>query len=495
MFGLEILDVILGLVFIYLLLSLIVSAINEYLASMLNKRGKVLMDGLHRLLVDTGLKDDFFRHPLVRTYFRDRERLLEHEARIGRKWPFAKTLYRFFTWAFRPSVREARYPSYLPARTFAMAMLEVAQQAAAKAASGAAGGGAAAGAVSGANPGGAGVAGGAGTPAPAPAAPTIDFHKILEALRRDAGADVTEFAKLELATALAGSTLAADVRERLIDWTLGASNEAQKLHDSLEVWFNNAMDRVSGAYKRHTQYVLFWIGALLAVALNADTIDLWRRLSTDDALREGIATQAVATWKSLAAANAAALTRDSAAADTAVSDTAASDTAGSDTAAADTTNASPDTAAGGGAAPANPLARGLAPRRTPNQDSAKILLDSALAQLDRTQLDLGWRAEEVTALGLVRIDTLKADGGAAAAAPARTAWRLQWPWRWHWNTWAFWSKLLGLTLTALALSMGAPFWFDLLKKIINVRAAGRAPHERAVSPEAGGKRPADVAPK
>ena len=37
------------------------------------------------------------------------------------------------------------------------------------------------------------------------------------------------------------------------------------------------------------------------------------------------------------------------------------------------------------------------------------------------------------------------------------------------------SKLLGYILTALAISLGAPFWFDLLKKLVNIRSAGNKP--------------------
>ena len=38
----------------------------------------------------------------------------------------------------------------------------------------------------------------------------------------------------------------------------------------------------------------------------------------------------------------------------------------------------------------------------------------------------------------------------------------------------------GLLITAVALTLGAPFWFDLLKKVANVRSAGKAPSERPV---------------
>src|SRR5262249_4522387 len=34
-------------------------------------------------------------------------------------------------------------------------------------------------------------------------------------------------------------------------------------------------------------------------------------------------------------------------------------------------------------------------------------------------------------------------------------------------------KLLGLLATALAVSLGAPFWFDLLNKLVSLRGAGK----------------------
>ena len=36
-------------------------------------------------------------------------------------------------------------------------------------------------------------------------------------------------------------------------------------------------------------------------------------------------------------------------------------------------------------------------------------------------------------------------------------------------------KVLGWIVTALAISLGAPFWFDLLKKLVNIRGSGRKP--------------------
>lgn len=59
-----------------------------------------------------------------------------------------------------------------------------------------------------------------------------------------------------------------------------------------------------------------------------------------------------------------------------------------------------------------------------------------------------------------------------------------------WNQWprdrGEWvNKATGLLLTTLAVSLGAPFWFDLLQKVVNIRAAGALP--RATEPAKAGK--------
>ena len=51
------------------------------------------------------------------------------------------------------------------------------------------------------------------------------------------------------------------------------------------------------------------------------------------------------------------------------------------------------------------------------------------------------------------------------------------------NTAASWlAKIVGLVLTGFALSLGAPFWFDLLGKFMNLRGAGPKP-PRTPEPE------------
>ena len=45
-----------------------------------------------------------------------------------------------------------------------------------------------------------------------------------------------------------------------------------------------------------------------------------------------------------------------------------------------------------------------------------------------------------------------------------------------WGSW-FFSHLVGWIITMLAVSLGAPFWFDTLNRFINIRNAGRSPDE------------------
>jgi hypothetical protein len=70
--SLPILDVAIGLSFIYLLLALICTSVNEMLAGVTNKRGKYLELGITRLLNDdVELKDAIYKHPLVRGITKD----------------------------------------------------------------------------------------------------------------------------------------------------------------------------------------------------------------------------------------------------------------------------------------------------------------------------------------------------------------------------------------------------------------------------------------
>jgi hypothetical protein len=61
----------------------------------------------------------------------------------------------------------------------------------------------------------------------------------------------------------------------------------------LERWFDESMNRVSGWYKRQVQIILFVLGFSMALVFNVDTIEIASRLSKDDKLRHELVEKAI----------------------------------------------------------------------------------------------------------------------------------------------------------------------------------------------------------
>ena len=188
-----------------------------------------------------------------------------------------------------------------------------------------------------------------------------------------------------------GAVLPANINDALQSFEIVAGQDAAQLQKHVEDWYNSAMDRVSGWYKRRSQWIVLVLGLVASVAVNADCIDIAKRLSTDASLRQSVAQLADSATK------------------------------------ADTTK---DTD--------NPIDR----------------VRTSLQTLDSIGLPLGWyRTEREKPIDVWQMTKL------------------------HWVGWL---------LTALAISLGAPFWFDVLNKIIVVRSTVK-PQEK--SKEEGSKDP------
>lgn len=110
MFNSQILDVLIGVVFIYCLVSVICTAVKEGLESLLKTRASYLEYGIRELLHDTdgkGLAKDFFQHPLIFSLFSG-----DYTAgKLKKPGVFTKG---------------NDWPSYIPAANFAKALLDLA---------------------------------------------------------------------------------------------------------------------------------------------------------------------------------------------------------------------------------------------------------------------------------------------------------------------------------------------------------------------------------
>jgi len=62
-------------------------------------------------------------------------------------------------------------------------------------------------------------------------------------------------------------------------------NKLLVFQQEIEAWFNRSMERASGVYKRNTQVVCFLLGLVIAIGLNIDSLDIYQRLIKDTTLR------------------------------------------------------------------------------------------------------------------------------------------------------------------------------------------------------------------
>ncbi len=100
MFGSQILDVAIGIVMLFLLLSLICSSMKEAFETVLKYRAKDLESGIKEIFHDPAMLPKFYNHPLV---------------------------YPLFLGAYNPKDK-SNLPSYIPAQTFALALLDLYKQ-------------------------------------------------------------------------------------------------------------------------------------------------------------------------------------------------------------------------------------------------------------------------------------------------------------------------------------------------------------------------------
>jgi hypothetical protein len=98
MFGSLMLDVAIGMVLVYLLLSFVAAAVREGIETLLKERSRFLRRGVCELLHDEVLTADLFRHPQISALYRG-----NYDSAVSKK----------------------ELPSYIPSRNFALALLDI----------------------------------------------------------------------------------------------------------------------------------------------------------------------------------------------------------------------------------------------------------------------------------------------------------------------------------------------------------------------------------
>lgn len=272
MFGSNVLEVAIGVGFVYTFLSLLCSTINEQvIARFLALRAKTLEDGINNMLADPALVKQLYDNPFIKG-------LSQHAA------------------SSKP-----RKPSYIPADLFTLALMST---------------------------------------------------DVIQAYKNNPSA----------ANSLVPEALASLIKMVEIDPAKGLA--------SIEKWYNDTMERVSGWYTRRVQLIIFALGLVITVGLNIDTFSLITNLSNNTVTQAALVSAAQ----------------------------------------------------GFASSPSN---AGLA------------ALQHSFAQI---QPVIGW---------------------SASALPT--------------DFWGWVLKIVGLLATTVAVSLGAPFWFDVLNRFVTFRSSGSPP--------------------
>jgi hypothetical protein len=311
------LDVAIGLIFVYFVLALVCSGINEAIAGWARWRAQDLERGVWELLQDpeqgSQALEQVKQHPLIAPMLNP-----DNKASASLSPPVKDG---------RPKTsRKTDFPSYIPSRTFVTALLGLDQAVVA-------------------------------------VARDVDVREALRKVDQSIQAIPSK-----------------RVQEALTGLLHGAQGDAVAFRRATEQWYDDHMERVSGWYRRRIQKVLWVLAILVALTLNADSLQIGKQLWVDPSARAAIVTQAQATRS-----------------------------------AADT-------------------------RPDPSQ------------QLDALPVPLGWH------LATARHDP--------QGFPVYERWSMFWD---------LLAKLFGLAVTVVAITFGAPFWFDMLSKLARLRSGGAPP--------------------
>jgi hypothetical protein len=483
-----IIEVAIGIIFVWIVLSLAIIQIQEWISSKLDKRAKDMEAAIHEMLANPNLKAQFYDHPVIRGLTAKKRKKPSETPKWYYRWPIIKGFTR----------EKRRLPSYIPSQQFALAIFDIAMT--------------------------------AGTEA---SIIQQGILRVRDDLQRDKKLTVYEAvieelnllaelarsaAATEAGTAITNKTtkmlkdeadqfldkfaakypklkLDKEVRQKITAGLKEALEEAVRLHpelksvadkiresrkepalakvrrgiaalsvispevnqtlnaltidveeyitdkekaiararDNVEKWFDDSMDRVTGAYKRYAQALAFLIGLFTALILNVDSIGLTFYLWREPSVRAVLANRAEDFQLNFDAQN--------------------TDTQGD-------------------------------PLQTFREQFTGLKLPVGWSLKDKNDPLFMVPAADPSTPGTTAVGCKLLPQGQdyfGISFPDRNIGFLRnkclMPSQPDRSTNIF-VKLLGIFITAVAARQGAPFWFDILKHAVNLRATGANPVEK-----------------
>ncbi|MES2798050.1 MAG: hypothetical protein V4683_18930 [Bacteroidota bacterium] len=338
-----VLDIFIGLVLVYFLYSLLVSLLAEMIATWLGMRARILRQGIDNLLNDKipeNLPKDVFKW-LKDIFIVEPETFKYTNAGQFYKQPSVKHLAKVGENKWY-SIRNTK-PAYISKQNFANTMLN---------------------------------------------------------MLSNRGKGINEWEKIKFAIENNTLNLDPETIQMVKDWLSRANDKYENFSKLMLETYDEMMGRVNGWYKRKIGLMLFWLGFIVSIAFNVDTLQILETLRDNPKAR----TESVA------------------------------------------------------------LAQKLVKEQTDSVkiekgDSLKAHLKEHLLLIENQNnvIGAGWKFPEQTSTTQAKIRYI-----ISKIVPSE-------------------KKFWGILITALALSLGAQFWFDLLKKLVAIRGAGVKPDEKEVN--------------
>lgn len=422
LFNTPILDVAVGFIFVFSLLALLVTQINSVIGSLLKWRSRQLKQGLQHLVTDPQLQAELLTHPLIKMVEWDPKQaqvvaqgvsdttMMDTAKPTGITWISPQTFVEALTSILYKRASQDLFTrltaevDQLPVgeqKTQCRAILRKFQE-----------------------------------------MPSFDaLNELRNVIQVIPDNDILlklydelegklpqiSFQSSDLIGLLEGVQQVADPNLRkVLEATVGAARNLDEARQRLENWFNDGMDRVSTSFKRNMQYVTVIVSMVLVTILNVDTLQLGRALWQDRELRDSVSAVA-RTYAETAMIQQQAQAEES---------------------------VSPE---------APPAIDGQ-----PTSDQLAAEVKDSLKQVGETyqklialQLPIGWDYVDYSDPASVAAFT---DLGLPdPRTSGRNLWNITPANPYFIET--VLQKLIGLILSAIAASQGAPFWFDLLRRI------------------------------
>lgn len=270
--------------------------------------------------------------------------------------------------------------------------------------------------------------------------PSSHFAFVVLDLLAEIGGRATEHG-VDLNAVMNGSKQLGNKRmARMIQFAVSNSGgDVERARQFIENWFNSTMDRVSGWYRLETQTLLFWASLLACVVLNVNTVVIADTLYRSPTLRKGVETAAEIYYQEK------------------VKDQSAdADMADARTMITDDKN------------PINQLGLPVGWTQQTRADMARLFARAETAEIPKP---LSTDVAPPTGGPVTWTDKVIMFGDSAwrhvvnfyYGRPELGNYTL-------FNILPFFALIMGWVMTAFAVTLGAPFWFDVLGRLMSVRS-------------------------